>query len=742
MIALPILIHLIQRLRHRTVRWAAMEFLLRSHKRNRNWIRLKQFLLLLSRIAALLLALAVLGQIGCRDDGVQRWLGAPATHHYILLDDSYSMQDQSVDGVRAFDRAKATLNKIVNRAKGRQNQSLTLVRFSAASGQVSSSGESLDQFADVSNQLIDTNYDQQIEALKGQLTVSAFSAGPLAVLQRIAEQIQQQPDQHSVVYLLSDFRAQDWDDATQVKSIVQTLAQQNSSFELIDCAVETGVNLTIEQLAAVGNVRVAETPLMIELSVKNQSGLPARKVKIDLSSLEFPQGDQRTGPADLQPDVRELPSVFIDRIGPGERVLRQLPVFFNTAGTHAVLASLPDDSVAVDNQRVADLRIVQQAQVLIVDQSQAGDGQFLSLVLNPGGTTGLAPLIKRKDYLRTASPEQLDQFDTLFLLDVDSLEASTVNKLETYVQRGGGVAFFAGPNVNRQFYTDQLYRDGAGMFPLPIDAVQEVPAETDQALVDIQPDDHPIFAPALSVKNSLLDLVEVKTILRPPLQWRPADDSDARVLATVRGLEQWPLVVEKQLGSGRAIAVLTTAGAGWNNWMRNATFVPIVLLMQDYLADGRYRQVDNLVGERVQLNVPSDQYQRSALKVNRQLDDQLEVEELELSLDPESGLLISSDILVSDPGLLETWLETRDNQASVQRAAFNVASQEGNLLRADSGALVSSLGDANVTLVGSDQFNPNPDAQSATLLSRWLLVILALVLMVEQGLAWVTNYHR
>ncbi len=742
MIALPILIHLIQRLRHRTVQWAAMDFLLRSHKRNRNWIRLKQFLLLLSRIAALLLALAVLGQIGCRDDGVQRWLGAPATHHYILLDDSYSMQDQSVDGVRAFDRAKATLNKIVNRAKGRQNQSLTLIRYSAALGQESDTGQGMDQLADISDQPIDTNYDQQIEALKGQLNVSASNAGPLPALQHVAEQIQQQPDQHSVVYLLSDFRAQDWDDANQVKSIVKSLAQENCSFELIDCAVETGVNLTIEQLMPVGNVRVAETPLMVEVSVKNQSALPATKVKINVSSMEFPQADQRARPADLQPDVRELPSVFIDRIEPGERVLRQLPVFFNTAGSHALLASLPDDSIAMDNQRMVDLRIVQQSQVLIVDQSQAGDGQFLSLVLNPGGTTGLAPMIKQKDYLRTASPEQLDQFDTLFLLDVDSLEASTINKLETYVQRGGGIAFFAGPNVNRQFYTEQLYRDGAGIYPLPIDAVQEVPAETDQALVDIQPDDHPIFAPALSVKNSLLDLVEVNTILRPPLQWRPADDSDARVLATVRGLDQWPLVVEKQRGSGRVIAVLTTAGAGWNNWMRNATFVPIVLLMQDHLADGRYRQVDNLVGERVQLNVPSDQYQRAAIRVNRRPDGQLEVEELELNLDPESGQLTSSEILVNDPGLLETWLETRDNQVSIQRAAFNVASQEGNLLRADSGALASSLGDANVALVGSDQFNPNPDSQSASPLSRWLLVILALVLMVEQGLAWATNYHR
>ena len=62
-ILLPILIHLINMMRHRRVKWAAMEFLLQSYKKQRNWIWLKQLLLLLSRIAALLLLLMMFGNI-------------------------------------------------------------------------------------------------------------------------------------------------------------------------------------------------------------------------------------------------------------------------------------------------------------------------------------------------------------------------------------------------------------------------------------------------------------------------------------------------------------------------------------------------------------------------------------------------------------------------------------------------------------------------------------------------------
>src|ERR687885_164639 len=51
LISSPIIIHLINRLRFKRVRWAAMEFLLKSQKRNRRRLIIEQLLLLLLRIA-------------------------------------------------------------------------------------------------------------------------------------------------------------------------------------------------------------------------------------------------------------------------------------------------------------------------------------------------------------------------------------------------------------------------------------------------------------------------------------------------------------------------------------------------------------------------------------------------------------------------------------------------------------------------------------------------------------------
>ena len=57
----PLLIHLINMMRHRRVKWAAMDFLLSSYKKHRKWVWLKQFILLLMRMAAV--------ASGCRDAG-------------------------------------------------------------------------------------------------------------------------------------------------------------------------------------------------------------------------------------------------------------------------------------------------------------------------------------------------------------------------------------------------------------------------------------------------------------------------------------------------------------------------------------------------------------------------------------------------------------------------------------------------------------------------------------------------
>src|SRR5437879_8700481 len=88
LVSSPIIIHLINRMRFKRVRWAAMEFLLKSQKRNRRRLIIEQLILLLLRICLVLLAGFLLARYlysGTQDQG--------GTTHFVILDDSLSMTD-------------------------------------------------------------------------------------------------------------------------------------------------------------------------------------------------------------------------------------------------------------------------------------------------------------------------------------------------------------------------------------------------------------------------------------------------------------------------------------------------------------------------------------------------------------------------------------------------------------------------------------------------------------------------
>src|SRR5438067_128206 len=88
---LPLLIHLLNRMRYRTTRWAAMSFLFSANRASTRWAKLRQFLILACRVLALLaLILAVARPLA---GGWLGWALSPSPDVIlILLDRSASME--------------------------------------------------------------------------------------------------------------------------------------------------------------------------------------------------------------------------------------------------------------------------------------------------------------------------------------------------------------------------------------------------------------------------------------------------------------------------------------------------------------------------------------------------------------------------------------------------------------------------------------------------------------------------
>ena len=759
LVLLPPLIHLINVMRHKRVKWAAMEFLLKSHKKNRNWVWLKQFLLLLSRIACLLLALLLLGNVGCENDRIAKILGSKATHHYVLLDDSFSMSD-SADAESAFDRAIATLRLISARTRDREGQRFTLLRYSSAkfptewngSGNDNSDGAGNGTFlVDIDGETVDSRFSERLENVAAGLSVSSFSVGPGDAIKRVEKWVEARDDENAILYFLSDFRTKDWGNANEIQQSLRTVADAGALVELISCADTVESNLAITELRANGNVRVAGTPLMLSLSVKNCGAETVRNVQVKMSSQEFQRATLDSSPIDLENQKENLPTVFIEQIEPGKTGTVRFPVFFNSVGQHVIMAQLPDDAVAIDNVAWNVTNFAAAANVLVIDDDRFLKSSAIALAMNPGQMTGIEPQIRTKDFLRDASVEQLQEFDAVFLMDVDILDQTAVANLESFVSLGGGVCFFLGPETDPAFYNQSLFKQGAGLLPMPLERTFEVPEQVEEEgqVPDLVGNNHPVIEPLAG--NKFWDFVQIYKTYQPPRDWvldQKQSKEQGSIVATIRGDQSLPLMVTGRFGQGRTMVVTTTAGKPWNNWISNPTFIPTVLLVENFLAAGRFSADENLVGCELSQSLAVDSYTPNMTQVVPTTD-KVGRTAVDKSLTRGENqnwvgqLSMAGDSLFNTarPGIYEMWLRRVDSTREVRRYAVNVDARESEMAVAGRSQVLAQMDQVKPTFTFWNRFSPEPVQKLASSMTKFLLVLLFAFFVLEMVVAYWASSH-
>ncbi|MBW8883419.1 MAG: BatA domain-containing protein, partial [Planctomycetia bacterium] len=274
----PLLIHLINMMRHRRVQWAAMEFLLASYKKHRTWIWLKQLLLLLARMVAVILVVAMLAQPKTRD----QWLaifGGRVTHHFVVLDDSFSMSDR-VAGASAMDAAKQVITAIIGRAiQEDTQQKLTLIRYSQA--RASNNDAAADnRAADFNAEPIDSNFDITLERRLHTFDATSLAVGPRDALALLRQLLGESKDETTIVYLLSDFRQKDWGSPAELREALGQLTRSQADVHLVNCSRSTEPNLGIVAIEPADETRAAGVPLFVNVKVKNFGTRTATKVQL------------------------------------------------------------------------------------------------------------------------------------------------------------------------------------------------------------------------------------------------------------------------------------------------------------------------------------------------------------------------------------------------------------------------------------------------------------------------------
>src|SRR5262245_1146976 len=133
LLSLPVIIHLINRLRYRRVKWAAMEFLLASQQRNKRRGLLEQLLLLLLRMLVVA-ALVMLVARPLLDPEHFSFVPGKKAQHVVLIDDSGSVRDRSGEAT-AFDMARTVLSKLAAEGERKPDTQLLTVLLASHAAQ-------------------------------------------------------------------------------------------------------------------------------------------------------------------------------------------------------------------------------------------------------------------------------------------------------------------------------------------------------------------------------------------------------------------------------------------------------------------------------------------------------------------------------------------------------------------------------------------------------------------------------
>lgn len=722
--AAPLLIHLINLLRHRTVDWSAMEFLLASQRKYRTRVLLKQLLLMAMRVAAIAGIALALAQPRWRS-ALAGFLGGEQTTHILLIDDSYSMSEETLEET-CFDRSREVARRLLDEfAAAGSGQSLGVGRFSRLSEQRGAGFDLLPQ--SLTPEIL-----AEAEQLVDESQPSQSAAGPREAIAAAAEFATSGETANTVLWVLSDFRNRDWQAADETASLLRQVADAGGEIRFVDCSprseAATQGNLAVESIRLVGGVPAAGVVLPMEVTVRNHAAMPTAEFQLD-----------------LREDGVARPGLRFDPIPSGAAASQRVDVRFPESGEHALEASLGPDRVAADNTRAAVVSVAEAREVLLIDGAtvpgeRGGDAFYVASALAPGGgaPTGLSVRI---DSQRVLASEDLSRFDTVWLLDVASLDTPEIEALEAYARAGGGVGFFVGPRTLIDSTNDRLYRDGEGLFPVPlagdVDLLPDAAAARGgDRVADVVVEDHPTVAVLSGRRNPLVASVRVERVMAVDRSFEPAEGSGLRRLLSLR--TGAPLLLEQPFGDGLVAVALTTAAPTWNNWARgNPSWVVVMLELESSLARGRRSARSSTVGEPIRITL---QEGLDEPQVDFVVPPDDSVIHREAQRDAAGGL-VAELTETGVAGLYTSRWRQQDGVEQTRLMAINVDPAEGELETVGRDQLDRLLVGVPFTMERAESLQEDRESLAGTSLATPLLYLLVVLLLLEQLVSYSASYH-
>ena len=437
--AVPVLVHLVRRTRAAKLQFPSLMFLRRIEQKTIRKRRLRNWLLLALRSAALLLLAFAFSR--------PYFTGATATaasantaSDVILIDTSYSMRYGDV-----FSRARQAARQLVDEAPA--GEQFALVQFAQSYDVLmplkADHAEARTVLEQVQPGLAATDYLQAVQAALSMLKEAGGTKR---------------------IYLISDFQDSGWN-----RGAPPVALPGDVKLNPIDVSDKSAANLAILEVKA--------EPVVYQQ--KYAGKLVARIANFGAAAVDTVTVDLKLN--DLTVERRQL------KLGGGDQGVIDFSGFNVPEGANRGSIEISGDAFTLDDKAYFAMRREDQSKVLVIDTAIRGRSEsfFLQQSLAAGENNRFALTVKTAG---TTNPAELEGYRAIIVNDAAGLGAESAASLKGFAERGGAVILVAGRHTD----AGEFNRLFTGLAPAQVgEAVQS----RSYALMSQLRSDHPIFAP-------------------------------------------------------------------------------------------------------------------------------------------------------------------------------------------------------------------------------------------------------
>jgi hypothetical protein len=703
--SIPIIIHILNRRRYRTVEWAAMDFLLRAMRKNRRRMRFEQWLLLATRCLVLgLLGIALARPLGC-DSNTAAALGGRTGLHVFLIDNSYSMGYLSNrPGAKThLEQAKLLAGKMIDKLSAGGEAVVVITAGKPAVGV-----------------LPKPCYDlQQARAIVDRIPQSCGATDLPAALRMaidIGRENQQQTNKN--LYLFTDATASAWQagDTGALKTEGPDLAKL---YHIVNFNLSRGPqwNQAVLDVHPSSNLITTNMLFGADLIADVKGfGMPhdgTLQWKMD--------GRLLPGGGPIKPDTGTQPQTESQTT---------LQSAIKTGGPHLITACIiGDDPLQIDNTRNRVINVMSQLKALIVEGEhgagqEGGSGLNLQVALAGLSKSGQSDGFAAPDLISDLElgNRALSDYRAVILCGVAQLTPSEADQLQIFVRNGGTLMVFLGDNISPENYnTIMLPRH---LIPGPL-TKRMIAGEGKSFYFDFNPNGvlHPLLHAFAHHTDSGMETAQTfgywqTDVPNDPqlrvLNWKPLEGTHVDA-----GTKPDPAVTEQIVGSGRVVFISTSANEEWITFTRKPIYTELVneLLSGSVNAGDGWMNLE--VGDRLEVPVTMKLTATPTLADSKSTPIPLE------SLAAGDGSVTYRSPVLDQPGVY-----TLTTGAGNVPIAVNVPAEEADVHTIDNAAIKSALGNIDLTLAG-DQ--PPTDTAIASMANDWGWTVM-LILLVAVGL--------